>query len=153
MACALVAAVAAADPGLGRLRIDSEPSGASVETVAGRLGVTPLSIAVRDLYPNRYPQQRAKLYGQVMIRKPGCADVVRRVTRDDMRDGLSVRLACAPLTPAASAATAGPPPSEAVDRVSERRLRQLEVLQELLDGGIISAQREAQLRTRILKRQ
>lgn len=153
LVCAVAAGIAGAEPESGYLVIDSQPPAASVETVTGHRGVTPLSVARRDLYPNRYPQQRADLYGKVVIRKPGCADVVRRVTLDDIRDGLHVRLECSTPIPAGSAAADGARPSEVVERVSERRLRQLKVLQELLDEGIISAQQEAGIRRRILERQ
>jgi len=153
LVCAVVASVAGAEPESGYLRIDSDPPGASVETVTGQRGVTPLSIAQRDLYPNRYPQQRADLYGKVIIRKPGCADLVRRVTVDDIRDGLSVRLECPTSTPDVPAAAVGSRPSERLDPLLERRLRQLKTLQELVDDGIISAQQEADIRRRILERQ
>ncbi len=135
------------------MHIESDPPGASVETVTGRIGVTPLNIAERDLYPNRYPQQRAHLYGKVIISKPGCAGLVRRVSRDDIRDGLRVRLACLPPTSPAPAPAVGPRPSEVADPVSERRLRQLKVLQELLEEGLISVQQEAEIRRRILEQQ
>lgn len=153
LVCAVAAGIAGAEQESGYLRIDSQPPGASVETVTGHRGVTPLTIAQRDLYPNRYPQQRADLYGKVVIRKPGCVEVVRRVTLDDIRDGLSLRLDCSTPTPAAPAEAVGSLPSTAVEQVSERRLRQLKVLQELLDEGIISAQQEAGIRKRILERQ
>lgn len=149
--CVLPAAVAGARDGSADLRIESDPSGASVETVTGQLGTTPLTVAQRDLYPNRYPPQRTALYGKVIIRRAGCADLVRRVTLDDIREGLRVRLTCS--TAAAGAATGLPPSApEPAQPGPARRLRQLQVLQELLDDGVISAQQENELRRRILER-
>lgn len=160
---ALVAGqAAAAELTLRKLRIESEPPGAEVLLIGGTAGYTPLTIGERALYPNDYPDDKAHLYGTVTLRRAGCETVVHRVTLDDIARGLKVTLDCAAAAgardvPAASAAPATPTMPEAarepapVEAASQRRLRQLQVLQELLDEGLISAAEEQRIRRRLLE--
>lgn len=139
------------------IRIDSTPPGAEVYVITGKAGVTPVTITERDIYPNDYPDDREWMYGKVYIRKPGCTGFSKRLTVDDIDKGVHARLDCS--TPAAEAAPesiAVPAPRRDVeldvDQASAaRRLRQLRVLQELLDDGIISADEERALRRRLLE--
>ena len=142
------------------LRVESTPSAAEVEVIGGKAGVTPLTIDERDIYPNNYPDDRVDLYGTVVLRHPGCEPLRHRVTLGDIRDGLQLRLNCegdaappaqaaAPSAlPAPATATATTEPGETM---SKRRLRQLQVLQELLDEGLISPPEEQRVRRRILQ--
>jgi len=154
-------------PGLGgdlkikRIRVESTPDGAAVSTIVGRLGVTPLNITERDIYPNTYSEEKLDLYGKVILSKPGCKTVTRRVTLDDIKDGLDVRLDCSAATPVADRKAAvkpraipQPEPSAApvAEPLSARRLRQLKVLNELLEDGLITAEQERVIRTRIFER-
>jgi len=147
---------------LGTLRIESVPAAAEVELIGGKAGVTPLSISERAIYPNDYDDARADLYGMVVLRHPGCEPLRHRVTATDIRQGLQLRLDCnATVTPAAvpastPASTAAPattpaPPAASPEALSQRRLRQLQVLQELRDEGLISAAEEERVRRRILQ--
>lgn len=158
---------AAAELSLRKLRIDTDPPGAEVLLIGGKAGYTPLTIGERALYPNDYRDEQAHLYGTVTLRRAGCETVVHRVTLDDLRRGLNVTLACgspsvvraapagepetpvsaAPLAPAAPPAVSGGATSEAA---SQRRLRQLQVLQELLDEGLIDSAEEQRIRRRLL---
>lgn len=160
---------AAAELALRKLRIESDPPGAEVLLIGGTAGYTPLTIGERALYPNDYPDAKAHLYGTVTLRRAGCETVVHRVTLDDIARGLNVTLDCAAVAdargvPAASAAPRAAreaAPAEAVSQaarepapaeaVSQRRLRQLQVLQELLDEGLISAAEEQRIRRRLLE--
>lgn len=160
---------AAAGPALGKLRIESDPSGAEVVLIGGSAGYTPLTISERALYPNDYPDDKAHLYGTVTLRRPGCETVVHRVTRGDLGRGLTLTLDCgagahgadthaAASLPARRAADAvAPAPASsprAVDggeSASQRRLRQLQVLQELLDEGFVTGAEEARIRRRLLE--
>jgi hypothetical protein len=157
---------AAAEPGLGKLRIETEPPGAEVLLIGGKAGYTPLTIGERALYPNDYRDDQAHLYGTVTLRRAGCETVVHRVTLDDIARGLHVTLDCgdpyavraapagkpeAPVSaasPAVPSGTSAPTPTEAV---SQRRLRQLQVLQELLDEGLIDSAEEQRIRRRLLE--
>ena len=145
------------------LRIESTPSAAEVELIGGEAGVTPLTVNERDIYPNSYPDARAGLYGTVTLRHAGCEPLRHRVTLDDLKQDLRLRLDCTaaaaapaarPATPAATpaaatAATRLPPAPPST--MPQRRLRQLQVLQELLDEGLISPAEEQRVRRRILQ--
>lgn len=150
--CALLAPGAAADePALRQLRIESEPPGAEVLLIGGSAGRTPLSVGERAIYPNDYSDEQAPLYGLVTLRREGCATHVQRVTLDDIERGMRVRLDCDPALatgPRGGADAGAAPESESVSR---RRLRQLQVLQELLDAGLISAAEEQRIRRALLR--
>jgi hypothetical protein len=148
----------AAELELKRLRIESTPSGATVSSIVGELGTTPLSISERDIYPNSYPEDRQSLYGKVMITRDGCTAVTRRVTLDDISGGMDIDLQCEQTVTAEDAETRPEPATAESDAVgaaaptalSQRRLRQLKVLDELLADGLISEQEERTIRRRIL---
>ena len=144
-----------------RIRIESTPAGAAVNTIVGKRGVTPLSITERDLYPNTYPDAKVDLYGKVVVSKPGCETITRRVTLDDIKNGLDFQLDCMASTPIADRKAVGKPQAiskpeqsakSATEPLSERRLRQLKVLNELLDDKLISAEEEQSIRKRIFER-
>ncbi|WJW76487.1 hypothetical protein QVG61_05200 [Thiohalobacter sp. IOR34] len=155
-------AVAADGLKLHRLLVESEPPGAEVHAIGGRLGVTPLSIPERAIYPNDYPDERLSWYGVIELRHPDCRPWRHRVTLEDIGQGLQARLECerqAPVSPPSARKTASPRAPVAGsgkagggEALSVRRLRQLRVLQELLDDGLISAAEEAAIRRRILLR-
>lgn len=140
---------------LRSLRIESTPPGAEVMLIGGTAGRTPLTVGERDIYPNDYPDKLAHLYGTVTLRRDGCETVVHRVTLDDIERGLNVAMKCggpaaassaANLAPARRVDAQSPPP----DAAAARRLRQLQVLQELLDDGLLSPAEEQRIRRRLL---
>lgn len=150
---------------VGTLRIESTPSAAEVELIGGKAGTTPLTVNERDIYPNSYPDARAELYGTVTLRHAGCEPLRHRVTLDDLKQDLRLRLDCVAATaaspaavrpatpaatPAAATATTRPPPATP-STMPQRRLRQLQVLQELLDEGLISPAEEQRVRRKILQ--
>ena len=162
-ACLLVASIAgssstsaAEDAGHYRLRIESNPPGAEVILIGGSAGHTPLTISERAIYPNTYDDEQASLYGLVTLRRDGCSTAIRRVTLDDMERGMHVTLDCDPVITATTRTDgpAGMKPSlgtgTAAETIPERRLRQLQVLQELLDEGLISAKEERRIRRQLL---
>lgn len=152
---------AAAELGQRKLRIETNPPGAEVLLIGGPAGYTPLTIGERALYPNDYRDEQAHLYGTVTLRRAGCNTVVHRVTLDDIARGLHVTLDCgdpssvgaAPAgRPGTSSAPAeGPSLGGPAEVASQRRLRQLQVLQELLDEGLIDAAQEQRIRRRLLE--
>jgi hypothetical protein len=168
--CALVAVPAvSAELTLRKLRIETDPPGAEVLLIGGQAGYTPLTISERAIYPNVYRDDQTDLYGTVTLRRAGCDTVVHRVTLEDIERGLNITLDCdaspaertAPVSkpehPVSITRVAAPlPPPAASDpvvaeAVSQRRLRQLQVLQELLDEGLISAAEEQRIRRRLLE--
>ncbi len=150
---------------VGTLRIESVPAGAEVELIGGKAGTTPLTVSERDIYPNSYPDARADLYGTVTLRHAGCEPLRHRVTLSDLKQDLHLRLDCnaamvqavvqpatpAPAPAAAQASPTTPVPPAPVQTMPQRRLRQLQVLQELLDEGLISPAEEQRVRRRILQ--
>ena len=165
---AVVANVHAQALQIGTLRIESVPTAAEVELIGGKVGVTPLTVSERDIYPNNYPDARADLYGTVTLRLAGCEPLRHRVTLSDFKQDLHLRLDCAttaqpaappiaprvpPATPPVTspAAAVPPAPAAAPEALPQRRLRQLQTLQELLDEGLISPAEEQRVRRRILQ--
>jgi len=151
----------AAELKVQRIRIEAIPAGATVSTIVGKRGVTPLSITERDIYPNTYPDAKVELYGKVVISKSGCKTVTRRVALDDIKHGLDIQLDCTESTPVAEMEPGGEPQAirtteqpatSTTEALSERRLRQLKVLNELLDDKLISAEEEWAIRKRIFER-
>lgn len=145
---------------ISTLRIESAPSAAEIELIGGKAGVTPLTIDERDIYPNNYPDARADLYGMVVLRHPGCESLRHRVTRSDISRGLNLQLDCGDTAMQNAAPPAEPSPTPSIatpaatipsEAISQRRLRQLQVLQELLDEGLISPAEEQRVRRRILQ--
>ncbi len=152
-------------PGAPKLRsfvVDSQPPGAEVHTITGRQGVTPAFVSERDIYPNSYPADRQALYGKVILRRPGCAEYAKRITLDDIRQGLNASLECEParetatrakdeITEPESTARAKPEsPAPNSQTLPRRRLHQLRVLEELHEEGLLSAEEERTIRRRIL---
>ena len=148
---------------VGTLHIESTPAGAEVELIGGKVGVTPLSVTERDIYPNNYPDARAALYGTVTVRHAGCEPLRHRVTLSDLKQDLHLRMDCVaiaaqatppsvplPVPLLAVRATAAAPTAPA-QTIPQRRLRQLQVLQELLDEGLISPTEEQRVRRQILQ--
>ncbi|MCW8875072.1 MAG: hypothetical protein OQK27_04890 [Gammaproteobacteria bacterium] len=149
-----------------RFRIDSEPDGARVFTISGQTGTTPLTLSERDIYPNSYPPEDVDLYGVIILRKDGCTDYHRRVTRSDIEQGILARLDCGASAAAVAPAVPAPEPpltrpkavrpsaastlDAAAESPSQRRLRQLRVIQELHDEGLLSGAEEQSIRRRIL---
>lgn len=143
---------------VGALRIDSVPSAAEVEVIGGKVGVTPLTVTERDLYPNNYPDARAALYGTVTLHHAGCQPLRHRVTLGDLKRDLHLRMDCVAAVPPVTAqavvpasVSSVPAPLTPLDRMPQQRLRQLQVLQELLDEGLINPAEEQRVRRRILQ--
>lgn len=124
--------------------------------------MTPLTVNERDTYPNSYPDTRAERYGAVTLRHAGCEPLHHRVTLDDLKQGLRLRLDCAAAATAAAMPAARPPmpaaassparlPPAPPSTLPQRRLRQLQVLQELLDEGLVSPAEEQRVRRKILQ--
>ncbi|MCG7929858.1 MAG: PEGA domain-containing protein [Candidatus Thiodiazotropha weberae] len=76
------------------LRIETQPSGATVYIMDEALGVTPLEITQNQLYPAAYDAGKAELYGKIVIRKPACEAFSQRVKYQDFPKGLQVTLNC-----------------------------------------------------------
>ncbi len=150
-----------AESEIRHMRIESDPTGAAMSSIVGRLGVTPLSVSERDIYPNVYPDEKVDLYGKVVISKTGCKTITRRVTPGDIKRGLDIQLDCTEPVSTVDNEVEGElqvikiprdSASSISELLSERRLRQLKVLNELLDDGLISEEEQRAIRKRIFER-
>lgn len=154
LAVPAVAAGGASTLAAKRFVVVSDPAGAEVYLIGGRAGVTPITLNERDIYPNTYPDGQAHLYGKVVLKNPGCKEYLKFVTLDDIGRGLKVKLDCgavrAAAEPVAQRQDAGHRATDPESR-PERRLRQLKVLQELLDEGLITEPEEKTIRKRVLE--
>lgn len=149
-------------PKLRSFGIESKPPGAEVYTITGRVGRTPAFVSERDIYPNTYPEQKVDQYGLVILRRDGCQEYRKRITIDDINNGVKATLVCdsAPskaeetpvLAPAAvEAARTGPSPiSRANKPEPNQQLRWLRTIEELREHQLLTAEEERRIRRRIL---
>lgn len=137
----------------GQLAVASDPAGAEVHVMGARIGVTPLVVDHRRLFPATFAPPEQARYGAVELHKAGCRSVMRKVSAGDLARGLDVKLDCgAGGGPAAAAAPPAPPPATPAPRAApangsaaiEARLRRV---QELRERGVIS-EAEAQVQRR-----
>lgn len=145
--------------------IESVPSGAAIYLMGRKTGTTPMEIRERDIYPVSYSHDVEQYYGKVVLRRDGCAVYTRRLSRADVNRGLVASLDCGDTvttTPArrpagpgeATGLEQGQQTSPGIDAspvsLPEQRIRQLRLLQQLLDEGVLTAEEEKQLRRRLL---
>jgi hypothetical protein len=162
LAAGLALAAAVARPEERTFTVSSEPSGARVWSITGELGTTPLGIGERSIYPNRFPEERIDDYGKLFVSHPGCTTLTHAVTLDDVAEGMALTLDCSPGEGGVAIEDLGAGPWIASSAVTpadadesphaQRRLRQLRLLEELLEDGIITAEEERAIRRRLLAR-
>lgn len=126
------------------IKIDSEPSGAGVYVMGEKVGVTPLAISRKDVFPVAYPKEKESLYGKVIIKKEGCLDFAKTVNQTITDAGLHARLNCGDMAPISSPASMeAPHSSQAVEQ-------RLEKIKDLLTKGLITEDEAKKARERIL---
>jgi len=140
-------------------RVESIPSGAEVFAMGSRVGTTPLEVEDTRVYPVQYSSELAPLYGKLVLRHPGCDELVQNLDLRAANEGVVAHLVCggadrhadAPPTnspDAARTSTAAPTAKPLPERLAEidslrreglvtetetRALRQ-RALREALDG-------------------
>lgn len=152
-----------AGPSVRAFAVDSEPPGAEVFTITGRVGTTPAFVSERDIYPNTYPEQKLDEYGTVILRRDGCAEYRKHITLEDLKRGIKAQLKCqtentkSPQPPVVTATTvtAGPnPPPVAAQppapEPTDQRIRWLRTIEELREHNLLSTEEERRIRRRIL---
>jgi hypothetical protein len=123
------------------IKVESVPTGADVYVMGEKIGVTPLMINRKDVFPNTYPSEKVSVYGRITLRKQGCADLTRTVSAEISNNGLHAKLDCPDTNPASSAS---PRNSQTVEQRLDR-------VKQLLDKGSISEDEAKQARERILR--
>lgn len=129
------------------ITVQSKPA-AAVVVMGQELGVTPLTVPVKAVFPSHYPPEQELLYGRITLKKEGCKDHVATVSGTVLSRGINVQLDCSanPAPAPDPARTSTQPPSAAAHSPSQR-LRQLE---DIYGQGLISDEEYRQLRQRIL---
>ena len=126
------------------IKIESNPSGAEVYVMGEKVGVTPLKINHKDVFPNIYPKEKVSVYGMVTLKKAGCSDFTRTVSAEISSGGLQAQLDCGDMSPASSTTSKGAP------RISEPVEQRLDKIKDLLSKGLITEEEAKKARERIL---
>ncbi len=122
------------------IKIESTPPGAEVYVMGEKIGVTPININHKDVFPNTYPREKESVYGRVTLKKAGCADFTRTVSVEIGSAGLRAQLDCGDLNPASSK----------VPRSSETIEQRLDKIKDLLSKGLITEEEAKKARERVL---
>lgn len=126
------------------IKIESVPSGAAVYVMGEKVGVTPLQISHKDVFPNTYPRDKESVYGRIILKKDGCSDFTRTVSAEISNAGLHAQIDCGDMT------SASPGISRDAPRNSETIEQRLDKIKDLLNKGLISEEEAKQARARIL---
>jgi hypothetical protein len=132
------------------ITIESDPSGATVYAMGKDIGVTPLDIRQRDVFPPTYSPEQQPLYGIVTIRHAGCKDYTQRVDIAAYRTGIMAKLECGEQKPASEQKPAEVPRAEQRDEKPSIEKR-LQLLKELQDKGLVTEDEVKATRRRILE--
>jgi len=150
----LAAGCSSTDGGITRLQtqsagnnpinIESEPAGAEVYVMGEKIGLTPLKINPRDVFPITYPKDKESLYSKVPLKKAGCSDLTKSVSMKITNVGLHAQLECRDMNPPSS------PMAKAVPGISESVEQRLEKIKDLLNKGLITEEEAKKARERVL---
>ncbi len=127
------------------IKIESDPSGAEVYVMGEKIGVTPLHISQKGVFPNIYPKEKISLYGSITIKKAGCSDFTRTVNAEISSAGLRAKLDCGNMNPVSSGTSGN------VSPISETVEQRLDKIKDLLNKGLITEEEAAKARERVLK--
>jgi len=126
------------------ISVESDPPGATVYAMEKSLGVTPLEVRQRDVFPPTYRPDQEPLYGLIVIRHAGCRDYTRHADVDAYRSGIKAKLECGEHKPAD---TLRAPQKDETPSIEKRLL----LLKELQDKGLITEDEAKASRKRILE--
>ncbi|MFA5080913.1 MAG: PEGA domain-containing protein [Hydrogenophilaceae bacterium] len=126
-----------------RIKLASDPAGATVYANGAELGVTPLEIAPAEHFASGFVGLSYRYYGKLSFRKPGCETYAVDVDDHLLGADIQARLKC---DPDYRAPAAGRAPQAAAETYSGR----LERIEALRKQGLISPEEYKHLRQRIL---
>lgn len=126
------------------ISVESDPPGATVYAMGKSLGVTPLDIRQRDVFPPTYRLDQEPLYGLIVIRYAGCRDYTQHADIDAYRKGIKAKLECGEQKPADALRA---PQKNETSSIEKR----LQLLKELQDKGLITEDEAKASRKRILE--
>jgi PEGA domain len=125
------------------IKVDSVPSGADVYVMGEKVGVTPLEISRKEVFPNTFPGNKESVYGRITVKKEGCSDYTRTVNAEISNNGLHAKLDCGDIYPAS-------PGTSNIPRTSETVEQRLEKIKDLQDKGLITEEEAKKARARVL---
>jgi len=131
----------------GPFKVESLPSGADVYVMGEKIGITPMMVSRKDVFPNIYPHDKESLYGKVMIKKEGCFEYTRPVSAEISSKGLHAKLDC---TTNKAIRQEAMPGTIAVAHDRETVEQRLEKIKDLLGKGLITEEEASKARERIL---
>jgi len=124
------------------VKIESDPSGADVFAMGERIGMTPMVISSRDIFPSDYPKEKEIFYGKVTLKKTGCSDLTKTVDKKLLV--MRAQLECGhPSSVGAEKPRIAPDAGGS----AEQRLTRIK---ELLDKGLITEDEAKRARERII---
>jgi PEGA domain len=126
------------------IKIESDPTGAEVYVMGEKVGVTPLQISHKDVYPITYAKGKESVYGRVTLKKAGCSDFTRTVNAEMSNVGLRAQLDCGDMYPASSRTSRNAP------RNSETVEQRLDKIKDLLNKGLITEEEAKKAREHVL---
>jgi hypothetical protein len=126
------------------IKVESVPTGAEVYVMGEKVGVTPLEINRKEVFPNTYPRDKESVYGRIIIKKEGCSDFTRTVSAEISNAGLHARLDCGDLYPAPPGASSG------ASRNNQTVEQRLENIKDLLNKGLITEEEAKKARERVI---
>jgi hypothetical protein len=135
----------------GRIKITSEPTGATAYSDGTEIGTTPLEIVPGDHFRSGFAGFSYRYIGKLSLKKAGCETWSTEVNDDILSKDINTKLKCDPNfqpTPPATTPTAGSTP---VSPTKDQSIERLERIESLHKKGLISDEEFKQLRTRILE--
>ncbi|MBI3479584.1 MAG: PEGA domain-containing protein [Nitrosomonadales bacterium] len=130
--------------GVNPIKIESNPSGAEVYVMGEKIGVTPIDISTKKVFPNIYPVEKQSMYGRITLKKAGCTDFTRTISSEISNNGLRAQLDCSD-SKQVSAKT-----SDETPRSSATVEQRLDKIKELLNRGLITEEEAQKAREHIL---
>jgi len=142
----------------GSTHVESVPPGAEVFAMGEKLGTTPLDVENARVFPVDYPRELAASYGKIVLRFPGCEDLVRNLDLRSANEGITAKLTCTGASGESPADRAGPMapgdrPSSAPVEVERPRsaVERLAEIESLRSDGLLDESESRALRERVLR--
>ena len=126
------------------IKIESEPSGAEIYVMGEKVGVTPLHISPKDVFPITYRKEQESLYGRVILKKAGCSDFTSTISTEISHAGLRAQLDCGDMNPSLTRTPRDAP------RINESVEQRLDKIRDLLNKGLITDEEAKSARARVL---
>jgi hypothetical protein len=139
----------------GRIKIISEPAGATAYADGRELGVTPLEFSPGNAFRSGFVGFSYRYYGKLMLKKPGCETWSVEVNDYILSKDVHANLKCdpdyrAPVAAPSSPASPSSPPAANPAKNEDPYVERLERIETLHRKGLITDEEYRQLRSRLL---